>query len=68
MDGTELKSLERHNASADERVISKGACGQTHLPTGRACIREARHAGTCEFHSPDEVQAVAEGHAAPIPG
>ncbi|MDQ1702425.1 MAG: hypothetical protein QOF57_1677, partial [Frankiaceae bacterium] len=31
-------------------------------------IRAARHTGTCEFRSPDEVQAVAEGLTAPLPG
>ncbi|MDQ1702942.1 MAG: hypothetical protein QOF57_2194 [Frankiaceae bacterium] len=68
MDATEIKPLERHNASADEHVIAAGACGQKHLPTGRTCIRAARHTGTCEFRSPDEVQAVAEGLTAPLPG
>lgn len=61
----ELKAMERHNASADERIIDRGACGQKHLPTGRACIRTTNHQGTCDFRSPQEVLAVAEGSAEP---
>ncbi|MCU1677552.1 MAG: hypothetical protein JWM93_2310 [Frankiales bacterium] len=68
MHAADSKPLERHNASADEQVIAHGACGQKHLATGRACIRAVRHAGSCEFRSPDEVRAVAMGLAAPLPG
>jgi len=65
MYASEIKPLERHNASVDEQVIEHGACGQQHLPTGRACLLPARHTGPCEFRSPDEVQAVL--HGAPLP-
>ena len=68
MNVIETKPHERHNASADEAVIARGACGQKHLPTGRACLRVANHGGSCEFRSVDEVKAVAEGHVAPHPG
>ncbi|MEO6714592.1 MAG: hypothetical protein ABIM89_14320 [Mycobacteriales bacterium] len=66
MGDPELKARERHNASADEEIIDKGACGQKHLATGRACIRPTRHDGSCDFRSPSEVQAVAAGEAPPL--
>ncbi len=65
MNTSESKPRERHNASADEHVIAAGACGQKHLPTGRACLLPVRHSGTCEFRSPDEVAAVVRGAAPP---
>ncbi|MDQ1682482.1 MAG: hypothetical protein QOH99_1023 [Frankiaceae bacterium] len=68
MIASETKRLERHNASADERAIAHGACGQKHLPTGRGCIRVVNHGGSCDFRSADEVKAVADGHAQPLPG
>jgi len=67
MNVTDSKPLERHNASADEHVIAAGACGQKHLPTGRACIKAVQHPGACEFVSPDEVKAVVDGSASPLP-
>lgn len=67
MRGSESKARERHNSSADEKIIDKGACGQTHLATGRACIRAVGHTGTCDFRPSEEAQAVADGLAEPLP-
>lgn len=67
MRDSEVKARERHNASADEKMIDQGACGQTHLATGRVCIRAVGHTGTCDFRPSDEAQAVADGSAEPLP-
>jgi hypothetical protein len=53
---------EVHNPGVDEQVAETGACGQVHLPTGRTCIREHRHEGSCEFVPRDEVPGSAAGH------
>lgn len=49
-----------HNSSVDETLALRGACGQTHLPTGRTCVLPNRHAGSCEFVPRDRAEAVAE--------
>jgi hypothetical protein len=56
----ERKPLERHNAAADEKLIDMGACGQKHLPTGRACVLPALHSGGCDFRLVDEPVIAAE--------
>ena len=38
-----------HNASVDEAIAGRGACAQTHLPTGRTCVLPQGHTGSCEF-------------------
>jgi hypothetical protein len=48
---------EMHNSSVDEEVAAElGLCGQVHLQTGRTCLRERHHSGSCEFVPRDEVQ------------
>jgi hypothetical protein len=44
---------ELHNASIDDEVGAAGRCGLIHLPTGRVCIREHPHDGSCEFAAAD---------------
>jgi hypothetical protein len=51
------KPLERSNASVDEALADAGVCGQVHLPTGRTCVRPARHPGGCDFVGRDDVPA-----------
>ena len=50
------------NSSIDDAIVELGACGQLHLPTGRTCVREARHRNGCEFvprdHAPERVAAL----------
>lgn len=43
---------ERHNPSIDEQLADQGACGQIHLPTGRVCLLEHHHDGSCHFRTP----------------
>ena len=38
-----------HNASMDEVAARKVACAQVHLPTGRMCILQHGHRGSCDF-------------------
>ena len=45
-----------HNPSVDEELARRGACGQTHLPTGRVCVLDHGHAGSCEFLPRDRVE------------
>jgi hypothetical protein len=45
-----------HNPSVDESVALRGACGQTHLPTGRTCVLSYGHSGSCEFVPRDRVE------------
>jgi len=47
--------MERHNASVDEDLAAVGRCAQIHLPTGRICVLEHTHPGSCQFITPEEV-------------
>jgi hypothetical protein len=49
-----------HNPSVDESLALRGACGQTHLPTGRACVLPYGHTGSCEFVPRDRVEVTLE--------
>lgn len=51
---------EIHNVSVDEQVAMARMCGQVHLPTGRTCIRESGHLGSCGFEDPDLAHQAAE--------
>lgn len=51
------RPLERSNASVDEALADAGVCGRVHLPTGRTCVRPARHPGGCDFVGRDDVPA-----------
>jgi hypothetical protein len=46
---------ELHNASVDEEVARAGCCAQVHLPTGRTCVLEHGHDGSCHFVAHDEL-------------
>lgn len=41
--------IDAHNSSVDAVLAEAGYCGMTHLPTGRVCVRPARHRGSCDF-------------------
>jgi hypothetical protein len=45
-----------HNPSVDESIALRGACGQTHLPTGRTCVLPYGHRGSCEFVPRDRLE------------
>jgi hypothetical protein len=45
--------MERHNPSVDEDLAAAGRCAQVHLPSGRICVREHLHRGSCQFTTPD---------------
>lgn len=47
---------ELHNTSIDEEAAEVGACAQVHLPTGRTCILEHHHEGSCNFVPRDELE------------
>ncbi|HVN13970.1 MAG TPA: hypothetical protein VMT69_17905 [Kineosporiaceae bacterium] len=49
-----------HNSSVDESLALRGACGQTHLPTGRTCVLQYGHRGSCEFVPRDRAEVVFE--------
>jgi hypothetical protein len=49
-----------HNPSVDEWFALRGACGQTHLPTGRTCVLPRGHSGSCEFLSRDRAEIAVE--------
>jgi hypothetical protein len=49
-----------HNPSVDESFAVKGACGQTHLPTGRTCVLPYSHTGSCEFVPRDRAETALE--------
>ena len=51
---------EAHNTSVDTVAAVVGACGQTHLSTGRVCTLPERHQGSCEFTPRDDVDRVIE--------
>jgi hypothetical protein len=63
----EADRTELHNSSVDTVVAEVGACGQTHLATGRVCTLPARHAGSCDF-TPREVvdRALDESEGLPL--
>jgi hypothetical protein len=50
---------ELHNASIDDDVGAAGRCGLIHLPTGRICIREHPHGGSCELAAADKAHDLA---------
>lgn len=52
--------LELHNTSIDEEAAEVGACAQVHLPTGRTCILEHHHEGSCNFVPRDELRIFVE--------
>jgi hypothetical protein len=45
-----------HNPSVDEAFALRGACGKTHLHTGRTCPLPHGHPGTCEFIPRDRAE------------
>ena len=45
----ESTRLDVHNVEVDEDAAVAGLCGTIHLPTGRTCLRPARHLGSCRF-------------------
>ena len=47
--GVERQDL--HNAGIDEVAAADGSCGALHLPSGRVCRKQARHADGCEFRA-----------------
>jgi hypothetical protein len=47
-----------HNSSVDEAFALRGACGQTHLPTGRTCVLPRGHRGSCTFLPRDRAEVV----------
>jgi hypothetical protein len=49
-----------HNPSVDEAFALRGACGQTHLPTGRTCVLPRGHRGSCAFLPRDRAELVLE--------
>jgi hypothetical protein len=49
-----------HNPSVDEAFALRGACGQTHLPTGRTCVLPHGHQGSCMFLPRDRAESVLE--------
>lgn len=53
--GRQCERADAHNASVDGRLARAGYCGTIHLCTGRVCIREAHHTGSCEFCEKDDV-------------
>jgi hypothetical protein len=60
MTNASVRTLEQergdvHNTSVNLPLALAGYCGMTHLCSGRMCIREARHLGSCVFRSPAEV-------------
>jgi hypothetical protein len=55
---------EKHNISVDDELADAGRCGQVHLPTGRICVREHPHPGSCEFITPDAAHDVVGSEAA----
>lgn len=50
--------MDLHNVSVHPVLASLGRCGMTHLATGRVCVREARHAGACDFRPRKEAWAL----------
>jgi len=49
---TGVERLDLHNAGIDEVAAAEGRCGALHLPSGRVCQKQARHADGCEFGAP----------------
>ena len=47
-----------HNPSVDEDFALRGACGQTHLPTGRTCVLPQGHHASCAFLPRDRAEIV----------
>jgi hypothetical protein len=47
-----------HNPSVDEAFALRGACGQTHLPTGRTCVLPRGHHTSCAFLPRDRAESV----------
>jgi len=47
-----------HNPSVDEAFALRGACGQTHLPTGRTCVLPRGHRASCSFLPRDRAEIV----------
>jgi hypothetical protein len=56
--------IDVHNVSVDGELAAAGLCGMTHLPTGRVCVRPARHLGSCDFVAPEAARAELRGDAA----
>jgi hypothetical protein len=48
----------------DDDIADAGRCGQIHLPTGRTCIREHPHQGSCKFIATDAAHDVVGPEAA----
>jgi hypothetical protein len=49
-----------HNPAVDEAFAQRGACGQTHQPTGRTCVLPYGHTGSCEFVPRDRAETALE--------
>ncbi len=53
--------LDVHNAAVDTTAAKAHLCGMTDLQTGRTCIRQAHHDGSCHWVSKDEAREAAQG-------
>jgi hypothetical protein len=54
---------ELHNASVDDTIAAAGRCATVHLPTGRVCIRDHHHRGSCEFAPHEEAHSAVRASA-----
>ncbi len=61
-----LERHELHNPSVDESVAAGGACAQVHLATGRVCILEHSHKGSCDFTPAADAHSLTSSD--PMPG
>ena len=55
---SERADLHSCSVGTELAVSEAGVCATTQLSTGRACLQEARRAGSCRFASKEQVVAV----------
>lgn len=46
------------NTNVREDLAHAGRCATVHLATGRTCLLPLRHHGPCEFHTPQDAEAI----------
>lgn len=59
--GADSAPLVSHNSEINTGAAIAHRCGMTHLASGRLCLLPERHAGSCDFIHPADVESKLAG-------
>lgn len=58
---SDAAALVSHNSEINTTAALAHRCGMTHLASGRLCLLPERHAGSCDFVQPSDVESAIAG-------